>query len=120
MIDIRDISTKEDFEYFKSLSNDKITVALFHASWCGPCRVLEGTLKNLDPEKIGNTLFGELDVDNENLEDVIADNRVRNVPVMVFFKNGFEANRIVGNVPVTEIYNMINKLSDDAVVDNTN
>lgn len=120
MIDIREISTKEDFEYFKNLSTDKITCVKFSASWCGPCRVLETTLKNLDKEKIGNTLFGELDVDNENLEEVITDNNIRNVPVTVFFQNGLEAKRIVGNVPASEIYNVINTLSDNAVDNNAN
>jgi len=118
MLTIRKIDNQEEFTTF--VNGKGTRVAFFHADWCGPCRVLEGTLKNLETEKIGNTLFGELDVDNENMEDVVTDNRVRNIPVMVFFKNGFEAKRLVGNVPASEIYNVINTLSEDDVDNNSN
>lgn len=120
MIDIRKISTKEDFEYFKNLSTDKITCIKANANWCGPCRVLESTIKSLDKEQIGGTLFGEFDVDNDNFEDTLAEYSIRNVPVMLFFKNGLEAERLVGNVPATEIYKVIKELSNNAVDNNIN
>jgi thioredoxin 1 len=118
MITTRKIETKDDFKAFTQGEN--IRVALFHASWCGPCRVLESTIKNLDKEQIGDTLFGEFDVDNENFEDTLVEYSIRNVPVMLFFKNGLEAKKLVGNVPATEIYNVIKELSNNAVDNNIN
>lgn len=116
MIEIKEIKTKEDFEELKN-AEGTINCLKFNASWCGPCRVLEGTLKGLDKEKVEGVLFAELDVDNEELEDVVAESRVRNIPVMVFYQGGLERIRLVGNVPAVEIYNTIEKVRDG--VDNS-
>lgn len=75
----------------------KIEVLKFSASWCGPCRVLANTLK--DVEGITNI---DIDKDMETARKY----GIRSVPTMVFLKDGKEVHRQTGNMPL-EKYNQI-------------
>ena len=78
------------------------------ASWCGPCRVLENTLKNLDKTTMNGAIVAEFDVDDA--EDVSTKLGVRNIPVLFFFKDGELKDKMVGNVPASNIYGKIKEL----------
>jgi len=111
MIDIRKIEKNEDFENF--ISENKKVCIKFSADWCQPCKTLGQRLKNIDSEKIGNTLFAEIDIsENEECEAIAEKYGVTNIPCMMYFKNGEMVDRSVGLVPLDDIYNRINKLSE--------
>jgi thioredoxin 1 len=74
-----------------------IEVLKFSASWCGPCRVLAQTLK--DVEGITNI---DIDKDMETARKY----GIRSVPTMVFLKDGKEVHRQSGNMPLS-MYNQI-------------
>ena len=74
-----------------------IEVLKFSASWCGPCRVLAQTLK--DVEGITNI---DIDKDMETARKY----GIRSVPTMVFLKDGKEIHRQSGNMPLS-MYNQI-------------
>jgi thioredoxin 1 len=74
-----------------------IEVLKFSATWCGPCRVLAQTLK--DVEGITN-----IDIDKDR--ETPAKYGIRSVPTMVFLKDGKEVHRQSGNMPLT-MYNQI-------------
>jgi len=74
-----------------------IEVLKFSASWCGPCRVLANTLKDVE----GIT---PVDIDTE-METARLHN-VRSVPTLVFKKDGKEVHRISGSIPLDK-YNQI-------------
>lgn len=74
-----------------------IEVLKFSASWCGPCRVLAQTLKDVE----GIT---PVDIDTE-METARLHN-VRSVPTLVFKKDGKEVHRISGAIPLDK-YNQI-------------
>jgi thioredoxin 1 len=74
-----------------------IEVLKFSASWCGPCRVLANTLKDVE----GIT---PVDIDTE-METARLHN-VRSVPTLVFKKDGVEVHRISGSIPLDK-YNQI-------------
>jgi thioredoxin 1 len=74
-----------------------IEVLKFSATWCGPCRVLAQTLK--DVEGITN-----IDIDKDRETPVKYG--IRSVPTMVFLKDGKEVHRQSGNMPLT-MYNQI-------------
>ena len=74
-----------------------IEVLKFSASWCGPCRVLAQTLKDVE----GIT---PVDIDTE-METARLHN-VRSVPTLVFKKDGKEVHRISGSIPLDK-YNQI-------------
>lgn len=110
MITIRQILRKEDLDEFKSYEKEKLHVLKIGAPWCGPCRVLESTLKGLNEEKVKGVLFAEISMDDDATEDLAAELNVRGVPVMIYFKGGKEQNRTVGLVTADVIYKNIESL----------
>jgi len=76
---------------------NKIEVLKFSATWCGPCRVLANTLK--DVEGITN-----IDIDKDRETPVKYG--IRSVPTLVFLKDGKEVHRQSGNMPL-DMYNQI-------------
>lgn len=78
-----------------------IEVLKFSASWCGPCRVLAQTLK--DVEGITNI---DIDKDMETARKY----GIRSVPTMVFLKDGKEVHRQSGNMPLSMYENILNEV----------
>jgi thioredoxin 1 len=74
-----------------------VEVLKFSASWCGPCRVLAQTLK--DVKGITN-----IDIDKD--QETPRKYGIRSVPTLVFLKNGEEVHRRSGNMPL-KMYNDI-------------
>jgi thioredoxin-like negative regulator of GroEL len=74
-----------------------IEVLKFSASWCGPCRVLANTLKDVE---------GITPVDIDTEMETARQHNVRSVPTLVFKKDGVEVHRISGAIPLDK-YNQI-------------
>lgn len=66
----------------------------FSATWCGPCRMLEPTLKDLEAEHGARVKFVKVDIDESPA--VAEEYGVTGVPTLVLFKDGQEAARRVG------------------------
>ncbi len=66
----------------------------FWAEWCGPCKMMGPILDDLAPAFQGKLKIGKLNVD-EN-QDAPSQFGIMNIPTMIVFKNGKEAERIVG------------------------
>lgn len=111
MVIIKNLITVDDFHDFIGAEGDEIRVAKLYAPWCQPCKALSETIKNLDKDKIGNTQFAEIDIDTDETDSIGMECGVRSVPVLIFYKNGFEQKRIVGAASADKIYDAINELS---------
>jgi thioredoxin len=72
----------------------------FWAAWCGPCRMIAPIIDELAAERTDVT-FGKLNVD-ENPRTAVQFG-IQGIPLLIFFRNGAEAGRVVGAVPRTQI-----------------
>ena len=90
------------------LSSDKLVVIDFWASWCGPCRMLSPTIEELAGEFEGKAVIAKCNVDD--CEDAAVRFGVRNIPNVVFVKNGQLLDRSVGLVPKQVLAEKINAL----------
>ncbi|MGA2386394.1 MAG: thioredoxin [Candidatus Bathyarchaeia archaeon] len=83
-----------DANFDETIKNNKVVLIDFWASWCGPCRALAPTIQELAKEYSGKILVGKLDVDENS---TTAERfQVYSIPTMILFKNGSEAERLVG------------------------
>ena len=98
-----------DSNFEETIKNNKIVFVDFWANWCGPCRALAPTIKELAQEYHGKVLVGKLDVD----ENPATAQRfqVFSIPTMIIFKNGSESERLVGLCPKNKIADLLNKHS---------
>jgi thioredoxin 1 len=112
MVQVRELRSVDDFHTFKDLQGDELHIVKLSAPWCGPCRALGETIRNLDVNKIGSALFAEIDIDTDETESVGIECGIRGVPVLLFYKNGEEVKRINGNITAAALYDAINELSD--------
>ena len=80
---------------FEELVNaGKPMVLDFWAEWCGPCRMVSPIIDELATEYEGKVTIGKMDVDNNN--GVVAQFGIRNIPTVLFFKDGKLVDKQVG------------------------
>lgn len=69
----------------------------FWAVWCGPCRIIGPTVEEIGKEYAGKAKVVKLDVDNN--PQTAMQFGIRNIPTLLFFKNGQVVDKQVGVVP---------------------
>lgn len=74
-----------------------LVVVDFGADWCPPCRLIEPIMSALAEEYAGRVKILAFDVDAN--PQTAARYGVRNLPTLLFFKNGEVVDKIVGAVP---------------------
>jgi len=89
------------------IRSDKLAVVDFSAEWCGPCRMVSPIIHELAEEYSGRIVTGEVNVD-ENPQ-VTMKYKVRNIPTVLFIKNGEVVDKQVGAVPKSTYKNLVEK-----------
>ncbi len=79
------------------LASDKPVLVDLWAEWCGPCRMVGPIVEQISHEYEGRAICGKLDVDSN--PNVTVEYGVRNIPTLLFFKNGQLVDKQVGAVP---------------------
>ena len=84
--------TSENFETLKN--GQKPLVIDFWATWCGPCRMVAPIISEMAEKYDGKIVVGKCDV--EESEELAAEFGIRNIPTVIFIKDGEVVDKLVG------------------------
>lgn len=97
----------EDFEE-EVLNSSKVILVDFFATWCGPCKMIEGILSEIAEEYENKIKVGKVNVDEQN--ELAIKYQILNVPTIILFKDGKAMKVLVGLQSKAEIEKIINNL----------
>ncbi len=84
--------TDQNFE--ELVAQGKPMLIEFGASWCGPCRKIGPYIDEIAKTYEGQALVGKVDI--EECDDLVEKFGIRNVPTVLYFKNGEVVDKNVG------------------------
>ncbi len=80
----------------------------FWAPWCGPCRIVGPIVDEVATDFDGKAKVGKVNVDDN--PDTSVEFGVRNIPTLLFFKDGEVVDKIVGAAQKEAIAEKLNAL----------
>ncbi|MDR1157861.1 MAG: thioredoxin [Oscillospiraceae bacterium] len=82
-----------------------VVVVDFWAPWCAPCRLIAPVVEELAAALAGRARFGKVNVDENGALTV--EHGVMSIPTLLIFKDGVEAERVVGARPKQALLSLI-------------
>ena len=95
--------SEEQFES-EVLKSEVPVLVDFYAEWCGPCKMMSPILDQVSEE---NSDVKIVAVDVDEAESLAIKFGISSIPCMILFKDGEEADRIIGAVPKQRIIDAI-------------
>jgi thioredoxin 1 len=87
--------TESNFDEL-ALQSDKPVMVDFWAEWCGPCRMVGPIVEEISNDYNGKAIIGKVNVDEH--PGISAKYGIRNIPTILFLKNGEVVDKSVGAV----------------------
>lgn len=100
-----EILTKSSFD--SALAENSLVFIDFYADWCGPCRMMAPVIEELAKELEGKVKVAKVNVDEEN--EIAGRFQIFSIPTFILFKDGKEAERIIGGVGKNGLLEKINR-----------
>ena len=101
--------TSDNFD--EKIKNSEIAIVDIWATWCGPCKQLSPIIDEVSSELGAKVVVGKMDAD-ANL-DFVKTLNVRNIPTILYYKNGEVVERTNGLKTKNEILSIVNKLLEN-------
>ena len=86
----------------------KPAIVDFWAEWCGPCRMISPIIDEISKEFGDKVVVAKVDVDSN--PGTAAKFGIRNIPTVLFLKDGEVADKQVGAVPKQALVDKLNTL----------
>ena len=86
-----------DTNYEELAAQGKPMVIDFWATWCGPCRKIAPIIEALANDYADQAIIGKVDI--EENEELAAKFGIRNIPTVLYIKNGVIVDKQVGAAP---------------------
>lgn len=102
------VYTFTDENAVAEIKSGKPVIIDFWAEWCGPCKRLAPIVDELAGEYEGKVLIGKYNVDDYS--DISTEYGIRNIPTILFFKDGELKERSVGSIKKEELVAKIEAL----------
>ena len=99
--------TDDNFEE-EILNSDIPAMVDFWAEWCGPCKMVSPVVEELAKDYAGKIKVASMDVDQNR--QTPAKFGIRNIPTLIFFKNGEVASTVIGAQPKSSLDEELKKL----------
>ena len=87
-LEFTDVTAKE------AIDSGEIVVIDFYADWCSPCKMVGPVIEKLAEKYVDTVKIGKMNVDNNST--LPSQYGIRNIPTVVFIKNGNVVDKQVG------------------------
>merc|ERR1712128_366360 len=90
---VHSVESMDDFNSQLSAAGDKLVVVDFHATWCGPCKMIAPHLEEMS-RTMDDVVFLKVDVDD--CEDIAAKYEITAMPTFIFLKSKSKVADLMG------------------------
>eukprot|EP00092_Neocalanus_flemingeri_P005489 GFUD01005919.1.p2 GENE.GFUD01005919.1~~GFUD01005919.1.p2 ORF type:complete len:106 (-),score=34.79 GFUD01005919.1:661-978(-) len=90
---VHSVESMDDFNSQLAAAGDKLVVVDFHATWCGPCKMIAPHLQEMS-NTMEDVVFLKVDVDE--CEDIAAKYEISAMPTFIFIKSKAKVADLTG------------------------
>jgi len=103
------INIQDEADFQSRVVDSTVPVIVdFHATWCGPCKVLGPKLEKIVGEQGGRVIMAKVDID-DNSELALA-YKVQAVPTVIVLKSGKVVDGFMGDKDTDQLKTFVAKL----------